>query len=678
MPFKTFLTLVGLLATAAVAVLLTLLEARLWLVLVVGCGVIALVGWWTHDAVMRGESFVHVRWDTRQLIWKAITLAACAHVAVLAYVLLTPGEWKTHAFWLIGLSLTELLVASGWDWRIGNLVHSEPSTEVEVYVPTLEDNDQPHLQTADQVFQRILARGGWPHVLVARISPLPDGHKGATFECRALSAQAASELAGKEISKVEALGLGQEERLALAAEEELGIDLETRWVRIQGTSRPGRVRVTVATEDIYAKPLPYPLNNEMLPRGSQIQIGTQVHGDPVMLNPYQHIVICGPTQSGKTSLVNVVIAELLRLPGRVQLCGAEKVYDIAGQWLDPHLGTDNDLPLDWVVEGQADSLKMLAGAMHEARWRQNLEHHDRTGIDPLWVVVEEAPRVLNDKTMTVTVEGMEYFASELVAHNTRTTTSSEVYFILLAQEFDNAMFGDAAASIKANSNCVILMRSRSGDERSRAFGRGGAAQPDLHNSGEFYIQDASDPFSGKSHYIQEMDPRKPRLHDGPTLNEVSVARAALVGARSQGRTAPPSIDYAERPRRMTAEYRHYLQGKRRTVPAGQLPAAVKQADPATLVADMIARVEAELDERDGITPKLSVVQEATSKPRMREFVVSLLDDKALTQAEILAALHEAGYETTKSSLENALSDLAGKNRISRGDGPDGKRIYRAA
>jgi hypothetical protein len=494
------------------------------------------------------------------------------------------------------------------------------------------------------------------------VDMLPDGHKGATFECLALSPRAAFELTGKEVAKVEPLALGQEERLAGAAQEELGRPIKKRWVRIQETEYPGQVRATIALEDIFAKPLKYPLNNEMLPRGSHITIGTQVHGEPVTLNPYQHIVICGATQSGKTSLVNVVIGELLRLPGRVQLGGCEKVYDIAGQWLDPHLGTDNDLPLDWVVQGQGDTLKMLANAMLEARWRQNLDHHDRVGIDPLWVVLEEAPATLNNRSMTVTVDGHEYFASELAAHNTRTTTSSEVFFVFLAQEYDNNMFGDAAASIKANSNAVIIMRSRSSDERSRAFGRGGAAMPHLHHSGEFYILDAADPYAGKAPYIQEADPRKPRLHDGPTLAEVSTARSKLVAERSQGRTAPPSPDYAERPKRMTDDYRKYLQAKRSLPTSGATGnPAITAADPASQVDAAIAAMEAELDQRDA--RRLHVVDAEPKQPGPRQQIADLVLEagREMTRKEILAALDEV----SESSIDNHLSELVKQGKLCR-------------
>jgi DNA-binding transcriptional ArsR family regulator len=670
MQLKSFTTLAGLGVTALAAVVLALFRTfmegpPLWAI-AVGCGgVIALAAWWWHGEFGRGETYIEFSSASRRAMAHTITFAALAHCVWLLWTLADLGSWKAHVLTLIGMALAEWVVAAAWDYRLTHLLPPvKPVAEVEVFEPTLVSNEQPHLRTADDTMQRILERGGWPYVLVTEVNMLPDGHKGATFECLALSPRAAFELTGKEVTKVEPLALGQEERLAGAAQEELGRRLKKRWVRIQETEYPGLVRATIALEDIFAKPLKYELNNELLPRGSHITIGTQVHGEPVMLNPYQHMVICGATQSGKTSLVNVVIAELLRLPGRVQVCGKEKIYDIAGQWLDPHLGTDNDLPLDWVVQGLGDTLKMLASAMLEARWRQNLDHHDRVGIDPLWVVVEEAPAVLNDRDLTVNVEGHEYFASELAAHNTRTTTSSEVYFVFLAQEYDNAMFGDAAASIKANSNAVMIMRSRAGDERSRAFGRGGAAMPNLHHPGEFYIQDGAEPYAGKAPYIQEADPRKPRLHNGPTLAEVSIARSQLVAARSQGRMAPPSTDYAERPKRMTDEYRKYLQAKRSLPAAGststQAP-VLTAADPVSQVDAAIAAMEAQLDQRD--SRRLHIVDSEPKQPGPRQQIADLVREagREMSRAEIIAALEDV----SESSIDNHLSELVRQGRLAR-------------
>lgn len=684
MSFKSFNVLAGLGVSVVIAVLLAAFRAfmegpPLWMVAAGGVAMVALAAWWWHGELVRGAAYVEFSSAARAAMARAITAAVLVHVVWLLWALADLDSWKAHALRLIGLALLEWVVAAAWDHRLTHLLPPvKPAAEVEVYrpAPTLLVNDEPELQPADERMQAILTRGGWPHVLVTKWMPLPDGHQGATFECRALSALTVSELLGKEVSSVKMIGPGDEEDLAVAAEEELGIDLETKWVRIQSTKRPGRVLVTIAAEDIMAKPLPYELVTTLARPDEPLKLGSQIHGDPATLEfGTKHGVICGPTGSGKTGLVNVLLAEITRRPGRVYVCGVEKVYDLVGQWYDVHLDTDNELPFQTVV-GIDDTLQLLAEVYYEARRRQNLPHHERANLEPWTVFIEEAPAVLNNNDRVIEIEGRRYNASGLVAHDKRTILSSEMTITELSQEFDNAMFGDAAASIKGNSGYKILMRSQSGDERSRALGKGGAALPDLDHAGEMYIKDVGDPYAAKSQYINEMHANKKRLHEGVDIATVSLARSALVPARARG---PLSPWMAALPTRMTPEYREYLQG-RRSLPTNAPVArpAIEASDAASLADAAIAALEAELDQRDGRL--LHVVENTPSRPPMREFIADLLGDneQGLTTADVLAAAVDAGYETSKSSIENALTALRGKGRIRSEDGDNGRRIHKAA
>jgi hypothetical protein len=679
---KSFTILAGLGVTVLAAVVLALFRTYmegppLWAIAAGGLGVVALAAWWWHGELGRGANYVEFSSEARRWMARMITAAVLVHCVWLVWTLADLDSWRAHALRLIGLSLLEWVVALAWDHRLTHLLpQAKPAAEVEVYRPTLVANNEPRLQPADERMQLILQRGGWPYVLVTKVWMLPDGHKGATFECRALSKSLASELSGKEVSTVKAIAPGDEEDLAIAAEEELGVDLETSWVRIQPTRRPGRVLVTIATEDIFAKPLPYQLVTTLADPAEPIVLGSQVHGDPAALNVRQHGVICGPTGSGKTGLVNVLFAELTRRPGRIFVCGVEKIYDLVGQWLDVHLDTDNDLPITAVV-GIDDTLQLLAEVYYEARRRQNLEHHERANLEPWYIVIEEAPAVLNNNERQIEIEGRNYNASALVAHLDRTILSVEMYMKKLAQEYDNAMFGDSAASIKGNSGYKILMRSQSGDERSRAFGRGYAALRDLNHPGEMYIKDNADPYAAKCRYINEMHANKKRLHEGVDIATVSLARSALVKARAKG---PLSPWMAALPTRMTRSYRDYLQGKcALPMDAGTSRIAIEAVDAGTLVDKAIADLEAQLDERDA--RRLRVVDNEPAKPRMRDFIATTLADNTdgMTTDEVLSAVLAAGYEqASKSSVENALTALRGKGRIRSVDGPSGRRVHQAA
>lgn len=658
---KLFLTLVGLTLSSTAAIVLALLDWTPWKVAAGSVAVVAFAAWWWHGELGRGVAYLEFSDAARRWMAYAITFAVLVHCVWIVWAIADPADWKNHAYRLLTLTTVEWAVAKAWEHRLTQLLppppEPEPSTEVEVFEPTLVHNDKPHLQTADELMQSILLRGGWPHVLITTVEPLPDDHDGCTFEARALTAQTASELTGEDVSKVRPLQLGDEEDLATAVEECMNVAMETRWVRIQSTPRPNRVRVTVALEDILSKAHPYELNNDMLPRGSHLKLGAQIHGEPAMLNPYQHGVICGATKSGKTSLVNVMIAELTRLPGRVWLCGAEKVYDIAGQWLDPHLGTGDRLPLDWVVEGQKDTLAMMAEGFSEARWRQNLPHADRLNLDPLWIIIEEAPRVLRDRRARITFEGTEYSTSSFAGHATRSTNSASVHWIFLAQEYDNPMFGDDAASIKENCGYTILMKSKSGDERSRAFGKGGASLPNLYKPGEFYIQDGADPYPAKARYIQETDVRLTKLHEGATVTDVSRARSALVTARSGGRTAPGTKMYRDRPQTMTLEYHNYLRAVG-PAPFTRPALEIAEYDAAADVAATIAQIRADLE-----GPQLHLVDDEPKQPGPRQQIADLVQGagREMSRSEILGALENV----SESSIDNHLAALVRQGRLAR-------------
>lgn len=667
MSLKSFTTLAGLAVTGFAAVVLALFRAYmegppLWAI-ALGCvGVVVLAAWWWHGELGRGASYVEFSSAARLAMARTITFAVLVHCVWLVWTLADLDAWPAHALRLAGLALVEWVVAVAWDYRLTHLLPRSPGQEVEIYrpTPTLLVNDKPELQSADEVMQNVLARGGWPYVLVTKYWQLPDGHKGATFECRALSEQTVSELLGKDVTSVKAIGPGDEEKLALAAEEEMRIELETNWVRIQATKRPGRVLVTVALEDIMAKALPYELVTTLADPDEPFKLGSQIHGDPATIEfGKKHGVICGPTGSGKTGVVNVMIAEGTRRRGRVYVCAVEKGYDLVGQWYDCHLGTDNDLPFQTVV-GIDDVLQLLAEFYYEARRRQNLPHHERGNFEPWTLFIEEAPAVLTNNDRVIEIEGRRYNASALVAHCKRTVLASDMTIWELSQEFDNAMFGDSAASIKGNSGIKILTRSQSGDERSRAFGKGGAAMRDLDWPGEMYIKDIGDPYAAKSQYINEMHGNKKRLHEGVDIATVSLQRSTLVSLRASG---PLSPWMAALPTRMTPEYRDYLQG-RRSLPTSNnstisLPAIVA-VDAAALADQAIAELEAQLDLRD--QAMLHVVDNE-SKPGPRQQIADLVTEagREMTRSEILAALDDV----SESSIDNHLSKLVQQGRLCR-------------
>lgn len=717
MPAKAFFTLAGLLCSAVAAVVLRMTATPTgWAAAGMVC-TLALGSWLAYEEFVGGQGFTQFSDRARQAMWLAATAAGLAFEAWVLWVLLDPEPWKAHTFRLMGLTLLVWLVAVRWDRKLTKLTAARSPAkralaEVEVFIPEIEpdsvDPEEQRRRDAAREFEDIIAAAGKPFHQVEDIIPMTYG---ASFLVRTMTPRAAAAvLNGRqqqefarqqheaartaaatgavwkpekppkpiEVAKVEAVGPGDEDVIARAVEDQYGVKMDTSWVQIDQARGAGRVRVTVTTQDVLALPHPYVLVNEPLPPRSRIDIGPQVHGEPITIDPRGHGAIIGNTGSGKTMFSAAFLAELTRLPGRKSIIGTEKVYDWAGQLLDPLMDTDLPLPVE-AFEGIDDSLMLFTEAMNEARWRQNLRHNDRHDLQPWWVFIEEAPAFLPRRDKLVKFDDKEWVPSDLLANNMRLCRSAWVFFVLMAQEWDNAMFGDHAASIKANMNYIVIMRSMDGGERSRAFGQGAAALPDLYNAGEFYVRADFAPMRGKGRYIQEEDVRLERLHDGATMTDVAIARAQLVSQLPQGRWAPPSDWYAERrPTRMTLEYHNYLRGLGRTTPSTAITAAPTADDEfdAALRRRGLQALAGHAEQ-----PQLHVVDSIPARPKLLEFLVETLKSTSdgLTTDELLQAAVDAGYEkTSKSSIENALTTLRGKGRVRSGDGDNGRRVHRAA
>ncbi len=667
MSAKTFFTVAGTLTAATAAVVLHLLHVTVGWTITGMVAALVYGSWVAHGEFTRGVAFSQMKDGERLAMWLAATGAGIAYCAWIVWVLLDPEVWKAHVYRLFGLALLVWIVAKTSDRRLTSL---EPvSPPVKRPPPALDDevldaelvsgeSGTRDLERRDggKEFELILTAAGRPFHEVKDVLPMPYG---ASFVVRTMTPAAASSAmttvlqreavlqaraTGQEVQqvkpvqvgKVEPVQPGDEDAIARAVEDAYDVVMDTSWVQIDPTRGAGRVRVTVTTEDVLAKTHPYVLVNEPLPHGSRIGIGPQIHGEPIKIDPYGH---------------GAIIGKVMRLPGRKTVIGTEKVWDWVGQILGPLLGTDLPLPCEAFV-GMDDCLMLFTEIMNEVRWRQSLPHHERHDLLPWHIWIEEAPAFLGRRDKRVTFDGREWVASDLLAYIMRLARSAGIFIILMAQEWDNAMFGDHAASIKANMNYIVILRSKDGDERSRAFGRGAANLPNLYNSGEFYVRADSDPIRGKGRYIQEEDSRLAVLHDGPRMSEVALARAELATRLPQGRWAPSTPWYAaNRPHRMTPEYQAYLQGRVAIAPTASATAvaAAPTADDefdAALRRVGLPAVEAPIE----APPTLHIVDaEPKRGPRQQ-----------MTRKEILAAL-----DVSESSIDNHLSELVKQGKLCR-------------
>ncbi|HEY3478574.1 MAG TPA: hypothetical protein VGL02_06685 [Streptomyces sp.] len=575
MPIKVFCVLAGLAATACAAVLITATGTPWWVAVLELAGVVAALRWWAAGEILRGAAFAGVSEAARRWMLRAVMAAVVAHATWLALFLLIEPELWTSSWWQwiaapLLVAGVELLVAVAWDHRIRRVRPAErnlpvpvvheaefvgrPDTPVEQFRRALALIERDYIQVPDD---------GWRELDYGM--PLPEGITllGFVFVCRLpsvamvrMQAEQAARQAGRQPGRgeVKPLTSGDAEMLAIAWSEVTGVPMMADWVHVTRERLAGVTTVTVLMVDAHSMAFPYPL--ERTHRAGRALLGLQVDARPVEYNPRQHLALVGPTGSGKSGALNVLLAEVT-LPDEpdgplpeVVVGGCRKVYDLVGQWFDPFLTPDlADLPLPFrAVNGFRDTLNTLVELLDEAMRRQGLPHAERAALHDIYLAIDEVPVFLTHPGQ-VQWQGRWYSASALYAEGRQTLRSAGIFLIDLAQVWSNAMYGDAAPVIKKNAPALMLMRSMDGDERGDMFGRGGADLGHLYQPGQFYLRDGAAPIQGKTFYLQEADARMRRLHDGPSIGDVAVARARMRAARGDYSTG-----------RMSTDLRDYLRG----------------------------------------------------------------------------------------------------------------------
>lgn len=668
---KTFCVLAGLLATGALAVLPAALGAPTWAAALVVLAIAVGVTCWSRAIYLGGVVFEEVGYGAKLAMARATTAAVAVHtLGVLAVLVdLLPG--LPAAGLLAGLAVLEWAVAVGWDYQV---THVKPRAQVAIpdrHLPDVEQVEVP--PTAAGLMAEVLRQIGKPHYDLVADGALAYG---GWWELQLLTPLQAAERAAKaehaadptkpfpklKVTELAPLTSGDCEVIATTIQSLTGVEMMTDWVQVTSQRTAGRVIVTVTTEDVMAKAKPYTALDAAPRDPDKMIIGLDIRAQDVPVNPRQHRVIVGATGSGKSALENVSIAEGL-VRGEVWVCGAEKVWALLEDWLDQFDGEDVDLPI-WAVQGMEDTLKMMAAAMDVARYRQGLSAAQKGDLTPIWIVMTESPRVLMDTSMEITWEGRKYTASELTGHGARSTLSAQVYWVWSAQDYDHDMFGTAAASIKNNVGVTVLCRSRSGDERRRAFGDRFYGLPNLYNPGEAYVQDHRDPVHAKLFYPQESDPAKPVLHDGPTVREIARVRAGQRVGLDAGSARAAGRMYADRPRRMTPAYRDYLRGVGRHAPVARDEAAEVGAEvDAFLAVAMPMALPAGVPALPTGEPPVvaPVVPDLTWGDRIVQLVTEA--GGRMRRKEIRAGLAASGAEPTEGVLNNTLGDLKTAGRL---------------
>lgn len=652
MPVKIACVAAGLVATIVLTVLAAAARTSLssWLfmplTMLVLSGCVAGVHWWAAGEY-RGTAFYGLSEQRKtRLLW-ATTIAAAAHATwIAAFLLAAPPVWSgVWALWVLvplALSGVEALVAVAWDHRIRAVPEPEPTPNLpEVVVHEAKVVPPPH--TPDQQFREALALMDRDYIEVPDWReldygiPLPEGIEvlGFVFVTRLASIARVRMAAEREDRKtgstakasIKPLTSADAEDVAVAWSEVTGIPMMSDWVHVTRERLAGITTVTVLLADTQQIAFPYPLHRTS--RGKHALVGMQVDARPVEYNLRQHLALVGKSGSGKSAALNVLLAEML-LPETeggpipdVVVGGVRKVYDLVGQWFDPFLTPDlTGLPLPFrAVNGFRDTLDRLVWMMDEATRRQGLPHSDRAGLPDVYLVVDEIGTFLNHPG-TVRWRGRVYTVSGLYAEGRTLLRSAGMFLVDLAQLWANSMYGEAAGTIKKNAPALMLMQSTDGDERGDMFGAGGAALGHHYLPGQFWLRDGAAPIAGRTFYLQELDARMQRLHDGPSIADVAVARARLRAERGDFSTG-----------HMTPQLRDYLRG------VGEHAPVEEPEQPS--VADRTRQFLAELEAPRPAAEQVVVPEPGPVKPpTWAEQIVGVVQaaDRPLAPQEIRAAL----------------------------------------
>lgn len=449
----------------------------------------------------------------------------------------------TGLLWVLGLGVAGLCGLIGFmQWR-------GPAAPLPAPAPALVPPPAPRPMPVEEPLllrqtREALRRAGHGDLLVADWGLIPDGLRMRlrmpSYAMRCLSVEAA-------------------EAVAVGLAEVSGLEICSDWVQLDRTPEAGTYRLTVVVEDVMARVIPYVDSAEWATIDQPRCGGFRLDGEPQPLRLDSHGQIAGATTNGKTALVHVELAEETRTRNCVSwVAGTEKVYDLVAGWVEPYLGSDLPVPLDWVASGQRDTVAMLATAMRIARWRQRQPMAERHGFTTIIIHLDEASFALRNRVVRGRYQGVECTASQLAAMITQGAGSANVWLKFASQRGVSDHLGDQGSDSRANVGYTAAFRTRDPDDVGRLTGNHKLGVP--RHRGEYLLTADADPVRVKAPYLQSVDPSKPLLHDGPTVADVAWARRHFPRQLDPGSTAVAGADYQGRHTRMSDAMRDYLTG----------------------------------------------------------------------------------------------------------------------
>lgn len=306
--------------------------------------------------------------------------------------------------------------------------------------------------------------------------------------------------------------------------------------------------------------------------GELCLVGYQTNRQPAYLYLAQHGQIIGATESGKTSLLHIMLAHATRCTNCIVWVGGNwKLYNLVGQWLEPYKGTGLLPPIDYVAHGQQDVCDMMAAFLKIADYRMSLPFDERESVPYIILVLDEVTRIVGNKNTKADVNGANMCASEEIAAIATGTAEAGGYMWVAMQRdtFDN--LGTEGGTTIAQMSFSFIFRIRDFQTAGRVTNDYGLAPPQETGQCLGDLGPGETIKMLRVPYAQTADPRKPIKHNGPKIPDIAWARRNIVPMRQMdaGSAAAAGEHYAHRFTLVTDEYLTYL----RTPKAAQTPSA---------------------------------------------------------------------------------------------------------
>lgn len=268
---------------------------------------------------------------SRRHMWRLIHLALCAAFAVawLAYTQYhSPFTAASAASLVIGLAALWPLYPIAW-----NAERKERDRAV---------------KNAEALVERKARNGDWPGMLAAL------GCHGVTVE------QRAEQRAGYTLTLRRPINITHRRLVGLIEQIENALDLNPGTVRME-QGEGARTLAHVTTRDVMSEIVTLPDEHEPVSVNDPFPVGIAETGEPMTVLLREVVaLISGIRGSGKSNLINVLLAQLTRCTDVVIWAVDLKGGRTMRPWLRPWLDGETDRPvIDWVATTREEAGLML-------------------------------------------------------------------------------------------------------------------------------------------------------------------------------------------------------------------------------------------------------------------------------------------------------------------------------